>query len=245
MHTCALSLLPALNRRLIKRDADPRGRGQRQHTVLQAQACLWRDEALEIVDILLQHKVFHGETVRHRGHQMDVYIGMPVGATGRLNEAAVCATLSHSVMPSRKCLRQATRPERSPRLRAAALRSAGISGGAAKGRAIAWLANSNLMICSCSGFFTRSVANGTAAISGSFLSEPSHGAALCCAARYPGRSQGGIDRGFADFLGEAQKLNFEIHPVTAATIDALLAEVYATPKDVLARAAKAISSAGQ
>ncbi len=49
----------------------------------------------------------------------------------------------------------------------------------------------------------------------------------------------------AGFLGEAQKLNFEIHPVTASTIDALLAEVYATPKDVLARAAKAISSAGQ
>jgi hypothetical protein len=49
----------------------------------------------------------------------------------------------------------------------------------------------------------------------------------------------------ADFLGEAQKLNFEIHPVSAATIDGLLAEVYATPKDVLVRAAKAISSAGQ
>ena len=49
----------------------------------------------------------------------------------------------------------------------------------------------------------------------------------------------------ADFLGEAQKLNFEIHPVSAPTIDGLLAEVYATPKDVLARAAKAISSAGQ
>jgi tripartite-type tricarboxylate transporter receptor subunit TctC len=48
-----------------------------------------------------------------------------------------------------------------------------------------------------------------------------------------------------DFLGEAEKLNFEIHPVSAATIDRLLAEVYATPKDVLARAAKAISSAGQ
>jgi hypothetical protein len=48
-----------------------------------------------------------------------------------------------------------------------------------------------------------------------------------------------------DFLAEAQKLNFEIHPVSAATIDGLLAEVYATPKDVLARAAKAISSAGQ
>ena len=49
----------------------------------------------------------------------------------------------------------------------------------------------------------------------------------------------------ADFLAEAQKLNFEIHPVTAATIDSLLTEVYATPKDVLGRAAKAISSAGQ
>ena len=49
----------------------------------------------------------------------------------------------------------------------------------------------------------------------------------------------------ADFLAEAQKLNFEIHPVSAATIDALLAEVYATPKDVLSRAAKAISSASQ
>jgi hypothetical protein len=49
----------------------------------------------------------------------------------------------------------------------------------------------------------------------------------------------------ANFLGEAQKLNFEIHPVSAATIDGLLAEVYATPKDVLVRAAKAISSAGQ
>jgi hypothetical protein len=49
----------------------------------------------------------------------------------------------------------------------------------------------------------------------------------------------------ADFLAEAQKLNFEIHPVSAATIDSLLAEVYATPKDVLSRAAKAISSAGQ
>ena len=48
-----------------------------------------------------------------------------------------------------------------------------------------------------------------------------------------------------DFMAEAQKLNFEIHPVSGATIDSLLADVYATPKDVLARAAKAISSAGQ
>jgi len=49
----------------------------------------------------------------------------------------------------------------------------------------------------------------------------------------------------ADFLAEAQKLSFEIHPVSAATVEGFLAEVYATPKDVLARAAKAISSAGQ
>jgi tripartite-type tricarboxylate transporter receptor subunit TctC len=46
-----------------------------------------------------------------------------------------------------------------------------------------------------------------------------------------------------DFLAEAQKLSFEVHPVSAATIDALLAEVYTTPKDVLGRATKAISSA--
>jgi tripartite-type tricarboxylate transporter receptor subunit TctC len=48
-----------------------------------------------------------------------------------------------------------------------------------------------------------------------------------------------------DFLAEAQKLSFEVRPVDSTTIDRLLAEVYATPKDVLARAAKAISSAGQ
>ena len=48
-----------------------------------------------------------------------------------------------------------------------------------------------------------------------------------------------------DFLAEAQKLSFEVHPVSAATIDALLAEVYMTPKDVLDRATKAISSANQ
>jgi hypothetical protein len=48
-----------------------------------------------------------------------------------------------------------------------------------------------------------------------------------------------------EFLAEAQKLNFEVHPVSAGTIDALLGEVYATPKDVLMRAAKAISSFDQ
>jgi tripartite-type tricarboxylate transporter receptor subunit TctC len=48
-----------------------------------------------------------------------------------------------------------------------------------------------------------------------------------------------------DFLAEASKLNFDVHPVSAATIDTLLADVYATPKNVLAAAAKAISSANQ
>ena len=51
-----------------------------------------------------------------------------------------------------------------------------------------------------------------------------------------------VDR---DFLAEAQKLNFEVHPVSGATIDTLLAEVYATPKDIIAKAAKAISSTNQ
>jgi tripartite-type tricarboxylate transporter receptor subunit TctC len=45
-----------------------------------------------------------------------------------------------------------------------------------------------------------------------------------------------------DFLAEAKKLDFDVRPVAAATLDALLAEGYATPKDVLAKAAKAISS---
>jgi len=48
-----------------------------------------------------------------------------------------------------------------------------------------------------------------------------------------------------DFLTEAQKLSFDVRPVNATTIDAMLAEVYQTPKDVIARAAKAISSEGQ
>jgi tripartite-type tricarboxylate transporter receptor subunit TctC len=49
----------------------------------------------------------------------------------------------------------------------------------------------------------------------------------------------------ADFLAEAQKLNFDVRPVSAAAIDAMLVEVYQTPKDVIARATKAISSEGQ
>ena len=44
-----------------------------------------------------------------------------------------------------------------------------------------------------------------------------------------------------DFLAEADRLNVEVNPVPAAELDALLAQAYATPKDVLARAAKAMS----
>ncbi len=48
-----------------------------------------------------------------------------------------------------------------------------------------------------------------------------------------------------DFLAEAQKLNFDVRPVNAATIDGLLADVYTTPKDVIGKASQAISSAKQ
>ncbi len=44
-----------------------------------------------------------------------------------------------------------------------------------------------------------------------------------------------------DFLAEAERLNFEVNPVSADKLDALLAEAYATPKDVIAKAAKAMS----
>ncbi|HTV37321.1 MAG TPA: hypothetical protein VMF12_12895 [Xanthobacteraceae bacterium] len=44
------------------------------------------------------------------------------------------------------------------------------------------------------------------------------------------------------FLAEAKRLDFDVRPVSGATIDRLLAELYATPKDVLIKATKAISS---
>ena len=44
-----------------------------------------------------------------------------------------------------------------------------------------------------------------------------------------------------EFRAEADKLQLDVNPVSGASIDALLQEIYATPKDVLARAAKAIS----
>jgi hypothetical protein len=44
-----------------------------------------------------------------------------------------------------------------------------------------------------------------------------------------------------DFLAEAQRLDLEVNPVSAGKLDALLAEAYATPKDVIAKAAKAMA----
>lgn len=44
-----------------------------------------------------------------------------------------------------------------------------------------------------------------------------------------------------EFRGEAAKLQLDVNPIPGATIDAQLREIYATPKDVVARAAKAIS----
>ena len=44
-----------------------------------------------------------------------------------------------------------------------------------------------------------------------------------------------------DFLAEAQRLDLEVNPVSAVKLDALLAEAYATPKDVISKAAKAMS----
>jgi tripartite-type tricarboxylate transporter receptor subunit TctC len=46
----------------------------------------------------------------------------------------------------------------------------------------------------------------------------------------------------ADFLAEARKLNIDVNPVSGAEIDKLLAELYATPKDVLAKAGQAATS---
>ena len=44
-----------------------------------------------------------------------------------------------------------------------------------------------------------------------------------------------------DFLAEAERLNLEVNPVHADKLDALLAEAYAMPKDVIAKAAKAMA----
>jgi tripartite-type tricarboxylate transporter receptor subunit TctC len=45
-----------------------------------------------------------------------------------------------------------------------------------------------------------------------------------------------------EFLADAEKLQADVSPVTAAEIEKLLAEVYATPKPIIAKAAKAIAN---
>ncbi len=45
----------------------------------------------------------------------------------------------------------------------------------------------------------------------------------------------------AEFLAEAKKLNVDINPLGAKALDQILAELYATPKDVLEKAAQAVS----
>jgi tripartite-type tricarboxylate transporter receptor subunit TctC len=44
-----------------------------------------------------------------------------------------------------------------------------------------------------------------------------------------------------DYLAEAKKLDFDVNPVSAKAIEDLLAELYATPKDVLKKAGEAIT----
>jgi len=45
-----------------------------------------------------------------------------------------------------------------------------------------------------------------------------------------------------DFLAEAKRTDIDVNPVSGAEIDALLAELYATPKDVIAKAAAAMQN---
>jgi tripartite-type tricarboxylate transporter receptor subunit TctC len=44
-----------------------------------------------------------------------------------------------------------------------------------------------------------------------------------------------------EFLAEARRLDIEVNPVRVDKLDALLAEAYAMPKDLIAKAAKAMS----
>jgi hypothetical protein len=44
-----------------------------------------------------------------------------------------------------------------------------------------------------------------------------------------------------EFLAETQKLRLDVHPMDGPTIEKLLKEIYATPKNVLAQAAQAVA----
>jgi tripartite-type tricarboxylate transporter receptor subunit TctC len=45
-----------------------------------------------------------------------------------------------------------------------------------------------------------------------------------------------------EFLAEAKKLNLDVNPVSAAELNKLLADLYATPKDVIQKAGQAITT---
>jgi hypothetical protein len=45
----------------------------------------------------------------------------------------------------------------------------------------------------------------------------------------------------AEFLAEAQKLSMDVNPLGSQQMDGLLAELYATPKDVVEKAAQAVA----
>ena len=45
----------------------------------------------------------------------------------------------------------------------------------------------------------------------------------------------------AEFLAEAQKLNMDVKPLSAREMEQLLAELYATPKQVVEKAAQAVA----
>jgi len=53
-----------------------------------------------------------------------------------------------------------------------------------------------------------------------------------------------FDETMADpaFIADAKRLSLDVNPVTAAEIDAMIAALYATPKDMVARAAKAMTN---
>ena len=44
-----------------------------------------------------------------------------------------------------------------------------------------------------------------------------------------------------EFLAEAQKLNLDVNPLGANAVDQIIAELYATPKNILEKAALAIT----
>jgi hypothetical protein len=44
-----------------------------------------------------------------------------------------------------------------------------------------------------------------------------------------------------EFLAEAAKLGMDIGPMTGSQIDGLLAQIYSTPSDVVAKAAQAVA----